>query len=225
MATVPSLTYFSGTKTGNDVWVYYNLSNAVLLKKKSSTGDINIPNCAGAEGCPAGSWNASILNTPGKAAFGAFPVNSPIHTAVVGEVAPTEAGVGTDLVCFPDWDENELLCYDQGFDETPGNPFRPIPRKYMQADHYVRTRADSTIRLDDLYVSNWEGLRAISGRRVTIVLVMMPQGGSDISEIIYYSNFLVMPSSMTYGADQNASITLSGEGSYAIKAIFAAPKP
>lgn len=225
MAQVPTLTYFAGTKTANEVWVYYNLGNAVIKKKKSSTGDILVPNCSGAESCPAGSWDATVLTTPGISAMGALPANAPIYSAIAGEVAPTDPGVSADLVCLPDWSTNVLLCYDDSLAETPGMPFRPVARKYNAADHYVKVRPDQTLRIDDKFVSNWDGLRAIAGRRVTIIVVVMPLGGAAISEVIYYSNFLCIPPAMTYGADQNSNITLSGEGAFSIKAIFSAPKP
>jgi len=225
MAGLPALTYFPGTKTGNEVWIYYNLGNALLKKKNSAAGTITLPDCAGAGACPAGSWDASILTVPNNAAIGGIPVGSPIYTAAAGDLTPVEVGVSVDVVCFPDWDDNVLLCFDDSFDETPGMPFRAIPRKFSIADHYVKQRSDSTLRIDDKYVSNWEGLRAISGRRVTLIVVIIPQDGAAISEVIYYSNFLVVPPAMTFGADQNGSIVLSGTGAYSIKAIFAAPKP
>lgn len=226
MAGLPVLTYFPGTKTGNEVWIYYNLGNAVLQKKNSSAGEILLPNCSGNEDCPAGSWTASILTTPnGAAAVGSIPAFSPIYSATAGDVSPSEDGVGVDVVCLPDWDTNVLLCYDDSFDETPGNPFRAIPRKFQQADHYVKQRVDSSIRIDDKYVSNWDGLRAISGRRVTLIAVVIPQDGAAISEVIYYTNVLIVPPAMTYGSDQNGTIVLSGTGSYSIKAIFSALKP
>lgn len=222
MATVPLMVYHPLTKTGNEVWIYYNLGNAVLKKRKSSLADVIMPNCGGVQSCPAGSWDASILSVTGPgAAFGGFLANAPIFSAVVGEVVP-EAGASIDLVCLPNWDDNILLCYDESFSETPGMPYRAIPRKFWNADHYVRQRADNTLRIDDKYVSNWDGLRAIAGRRVTIVVVVMPQGGAEISEVIYYCNFMCIPPAMNYGADQNASIVLSGEGAYSIKAIFSA---
>lgn len=224
MATVPDLTYYGGTKTGNEVWIYYNLGNAVIKKKKSANGDLILPNCSGVEECPVGSWDATVLTTPGLDAMGAIPAFSPIYTAAIGEIVPPN-GVTADLVCLPDWDDNVLLCYDDSFTETPGMPFRAVPRKYNLADHYVRVRPDQSIRIDDKYVSNWDGLRAIAGRRVTIIVVVLPQGGGVISEVIYYSNFLCVPQALSYGADQNSNITVTGEGAFAIKAIFSAPKP
>lgn len=220
---LPVHTNFDGSKIGNDVAIYANYGNGVIKKKLSNGDPVDVTSCAGTEECPAGSFDATVLTTPGVSAFGTLPANAPMFTAIEGETSPSDEGVLADLVCLPNPDDDFLICYDQSFDVTLGQLFRAVPRKYNSADHYVRQRAENSVRMTDLYVSNYAGLRSLNGRRCTLIAKVFPKGGGAIQETIYLSNVLLTVPPFSLGNDGNASIECSAEGSFNILAVFSAP--
>lgn len=219
---LPVMQYSPKTKTGNEVVLYYNLDVGIVKKHMYFGGFTVEPICGGSSACPPSSFDATVLTTPSMQAFGGFPANSPVFSAVEGEQSPPDAGVFADLICLPNPANDVAFCFDNGFEANPGIPYRAVPRKFNPADHYVRQRSENTLRLTDAYVSNWAGVERIRGRRVTIIAKVFPEGGGAPSEIQYYSNVLLNVTPLTYGNDGNATIEVTGEGSFNSVAVFSA---
>lgn len=218
--TLPLHTLTQLTKTGNEVLIYANLDTGIVKKKLYRGGEVVVTSCAGSTTCPAGSFDATILTTPSKAAFGAFPVNSPAYTAKAGSISPTEDGVLADLACLPNPANDFLICFDKSFSAQSGQQFRPIPRKFNPSDHQVMQRPENTISLADYYVNNYTGLRSLNGRECTIIAKIYPQGGGAVQETIYFCGVKLSVPLLSYGDDQNASIETSASGTYGFAAVF-----
>lgn len=223
---LPVMQYSRLTKTNNDVAVYYNLDVGIVKKRLYNGGFTTDPTCGGSSACPSGSFDATVLTAvtaETQPAFGSFPANSPIGTAFEGEMSPTADGVYANLICLPNPANDVLICFDGGVEPNPGLEFRPVPRKYNPADHYVRQRMEGSLRITDMFVSNWVGVERIRGRRCTIIVKIFPSGGGAPSEIQYYSNVLLSVPPVSSGNDGNANIEVTGEGSFSLYAIFSAP--
>lgn len=229
MPALPTMQYSKLTKTSNDVAVYYNLGVGMVKKRMYNGGFMTDPACGGSSVCPAGSFDATVLTSvtaDDQPVFGSFPANSPIGTAFEGEVAPNADGVFANLVCLPNPANDVLICFDGGVEANLGQTYRAVPRKYNPADHWVPQRAENTLRISDLFVSNWAGVERIRGRRVTIIVkVFVPGGSGAPTEIQYYSNAMLNVPTMNSGNDGNANIEIQGEGNFSIYAVFAALAP
>lgn len=222
---LPTLLHRKETKTGNEVALYYNLGVGLIKKRLFNGGFTTESSCGGSSACPTASFDATVLTAvtaDDQPSFGSMPANAPLYTAVEGENTPTVDGVFADLVCLPNPADDVLICFDQGFEASLGQTYRAVPRKLNQADHYVRQRTENTIKIPDFYVSNWNGIQRIRGRRVTIIAKVYPQGAGQASEIQYYSNVILNASPLNYGNDGNANIEISGEGAFNFAAIFSA---
>ena len=230
MAVLPLMQYSRLTKTNNEVAVYYNLGVGMIKKRLYNGGFSVDQGCGGAQVCPDGSFDATVLTSVTalggeQPAFGDFPANSPMGSAFEGEMVPTADGVFANLVCLPDPADDVLICFDGGLEATPGVEYRAIPRKFLAVDHYVRQRPEATLRLSGMFVSNWEGVERIRGRPVTIVVKVFPSGAGVPSEIQYYSNVVLNVPPISTAADGNANIEVQGEGSFSFYAVFAALPP
>ncbi len=220
--TQADLVHSPKLKTGNEVYVYYNLGVGRIKERMFNGGTRVVTSCGGNSDCPSGSWDATVLRAcvDHQPAFGSFPENSPIFTAFDGTHAPADEGVFADLVCLPDTDDDVLVCFDRGFSANPGATYRAVPRKFETADHYVLQRGENTISINDAFVSNWDGLSRIRGRRCTIIVKVMPEGGGLPSEIRYYSNVMLNMPDLTTQGDGNADSDFTAEGSFEFMAVF-----
>lgn len=221
---LPTLIYNGKTKISNEVLIYANLDVGILKKQLGFGTSVNVTQCVSGEACPVGSFDATVLNFPNQGAVGVIPAKSPVFTAAEGEQAPTISGDVADVLCLPDPNNDFLICYDQGIQIGVGNVFRAIPRKFNPVDHVVRQRGDYSITLNDLLVSNWDGIRRISGRRCTIIAKIFPSGGGSPQEIQYYTNVTINAPPMNSGNDGNASIEIQGQGNFSFCAVFSAAK-
>lgn len=234
MALPLPLTYSPLTKTGNEMHVYiHKWPGMMLYQRTMTTGGEKIFDYQAS--CGQGSVYActhlltiltSCGNTaiPGVAPLG-IPANSPMYTAMVGNGIPSGVGDSVLQVDVPCWEELSLVCYDQGGNSTPGIPFRAISRKFNPVDHYVRIRPENRITLNELFVSNWDGLQQVKGCPCTVVLALMPSGAGAYQEIHYYGNVLLNPNSFNWGAEGNDSQSVTLEGSFSFCAILSAAKP
>ena len=223
---LPTLAYAGATKTNNEVAIYANLGVGILKKINYFGGSKTVTPCVAGEACPANSWDATFLSTiPNVGAVGTIPALSPLYSAAEGDQAPTVAGDISYVMCLPDISLDFLLCYSQGFQATPGQSYRPIPVKFNPVDHVVPQRSDNSLSLGDLFVSSWDGLQKIRGRRCTIIVYIYPNGGGQPQEIQYYTNAILNVPPMNMGDDGNASVTISGTGSYSFCGVFSAAKP
>lgn len=165
-----------------------------------------------------------------------IPLQAPIGTAYeLADVIPEDpttftpppitaggtAGDAIDVFLLPHPADDVLICYDQGFSMKPGTTLKPIPRKLNPVDHYVTQRAENTLSLNDLDVSNWRGIRRIKNQPVTIIVRLIPDGQGAPSEIQYYTN-AVVNLSLDNPADGNDSRTVSGEGTFNQDLVFSA---
>lgn len=220
-----TLVYSRGTKIGNDVVIYGNYNTGRIKKRLYFGGSVTEESCAGEE-CPAGSFDATVLRTPNNGTvMGGIPAYAPMYTAVEGEVSPASEGVLADLVCLPNPEDDFLICYTQNFDPQFGETFRAISRNYNSVDHQVLQRADNTLSLSDLYVSNFDGLRSLNGRLCTLIAKIYPKGGGACQEIIYFTNVSLTTPLLNKQADGNASIEISASGAFSTCAVFSAAKP
>ncbi len=223
------------TKTGNDIQVYYNLGIGRIYKNLVYTGhsphgvtEAPVVCCVDqrfTESCecpdPPGPLDkVTIIMAKNRGVVGTLPKYSPLHTATLGEHPPTALGDIVAYACLPDPEDDKLICFDQGISVSPGVSTRAIPVKYNAADHHVRQRPENTITLNDLFVSNWEGVQRIRGIPCTIIIKIGVEGANVYTEIQYYSNVVLNPSPMNSGSDGNASIDISMEGNFAFSAIF-----
>lgn len=235
---LPTLVHDPKTKTGNEFYVYYNLGvgkvigtiayDGTQVQKVSQTG------CGPERDNPVGGFAAAVNISENEAAIGDIPAQSPLFTAAEIDsaqysedindytIAPTVKGDAVQIVTFPPVADDQLICYDNGFAFNPGQLFRAIPRKYNAADHFVRQRFEGSITLNDMYVSNWDGLQRIRGRLCTIIVRCMPDGGGLFSEIYYFGNVRVNPQMLNNPSDGNASMEISAEGNFSYVAVFSA---
>lgn len=225
MPALPNLVYSGVTKIGNEVTVFANLGVGILKKQLGFGTSITVTPCVAGEVCPAGSFDATVLNFPNKAAVGVIPAQAPLFTAAEGEQLPTVEGDIADVLCLPDPANDFLICFDQGVQPTVGETFRAIPRKFNPVDHVVRQRGEYSISLGDLYVSNWDGVERLRGRRCTIIVKVAPGGGGSYQEIQYYTNVTLNVPPINSGNDGNASIELQAQGAFSFCAVFSATKP
>lgn len=221
---LPTLVYNGNSKTNNEVLIYANLDVGILKQQLGFGSSVNVTQCVSGEACPVGSFDATVINFPNKGAVGTIPAKSPVFTAAEGVQAPTVSGDSADVICLPDPTNDFLLCYDQGLQVTVGQTFRAIPRKFNPVDHIVRQRGDYNLTLSDLFVSNWDGLQRIRGRRCTIIVKIQPAGGGSFQEIQYYTNVTLNCPPMNSGNDGNASIEIQGSGSFSFCCVFSAAK-
>jgi hypothetical protein len=221
---LPTLTYDGKTKTNNEVLIYANLDVGILKQQLGFGSTVTVTQCVSGETCPVGSFDATVLNFPNKGAVGTIPAKSPVFTAAEGVQAPTVAGDIADVLCLPDPTNDFLICYDQGIQVSVGQTFRPIPRKFNPVDHIVRQRGDYSITLNDMFVSNWDGIQRIRGRRCTIIVKIFPSGGGSPQEIQYYTNVTLNAPPINTAADGNASIEIQGQGNFSFCAVFSATK-
>lgn len=225
MTALPSLVYSGSTKIGAEILVYANLGVGILKQQLGFGSAVNITPCVAGEVCPAGSFDATVLNFPNKGAVGTIPAQAPVYTAAEGIQNPTVQGDVADVLCLPNPADDFLICFDQGFQPTVGETFRAIPRKFNPVDHVVRQRGTYSLTLTDLYVSSWDGIERLRGRRCTIILKIMPGGGGSIQEIQYYTNVTLNVPPISTGNDVNASVEVQGTGNFSYCATFSAPKP
>jgi hypothetical protein len=225
MTALPSLIYSGVTKTNAEVLVYANLGVGILKQQLGFGSSINITPCVSGEQCPVGSFDATVLNFPNKGAVGTIPAQAPVFAAAEGIQNPTIAGDVADVLCLPNPADDFLVCFDQGFQPTVGETYRAIPRKFNPVDHIVRQRGTFSLTLTDYYVSNWDGIERLRGRRCTIVVKITPGGGGSIQEIQYYTNVTLNVPPISTGNDANASVEIQGTGNFSYCAIFSAPKP
>lgn len=220
--TQSGLTYSPKVKTGNEVYIYYNLGIGRIKERLYNGGSTVITSCGGNTDCPSGSWDATVLRAcvGEQPAFGSFPDNAPIFTAFDGTHNPTADGVFADLVCLPDTDDDVLICFDRGFSANPGATYRAVPRKHQNADHYVIQRGENTLSINDAFVSNWDGIARIRGRRCTIIVKVMPEGGGQPQEVRYFSNCMLNMPDVPAGNDGNADIEFTAEGTFDFMAVF-----
>jgi hypothetical protein len=222
---LPTLVYDGKTKTGNEVLVFANLGVGILKQQLGFGTSVNITPCVSGEACPTGSFDATVINNPNKGAVGTIPANAPVFTAAEGVQNPTVAGDTADVLCLPNPADDFLICFDQGVQPTLGETFRAVPRKYNPVDHVVRIRGEFSISLTDLFISNWDGIQKLRGRRSTIIVKIMPGGGGSFQEIQYYTNVTLNVPPVNTGNDGNASIEIQGQGAFSFCAIFSAAKP
>jgi hypothetical protein len=225
-----NLTYGAKTKTGNEAWIYYSLQVGIIKEVRTLTDagvqafDMTNTGC-GNPICPDPSFDASVIEIPNTGSMGNIPQQAPVGFASEEVADPTTIGDSVSIACLPNPAEDELICYDQGFSASPGLSYRPIARKFQTVDHYVRQRSENTLSMNDLFVSNRDGLQRIQGRPVTIIVKISPDGTGQFSEIQYYCNVILNPQPMNSGGDGNASIDVSLEGTFDFFAVFSAAKP
>ena len=226
---IPTLTYNPKSRTGNEVWIYYNLGVGKRLETRvhdGTTVQTHVWTECGAGGvvptCPAGAFNATVVELPSDGASGAIPANAQPGLAVEADLDPTSEGDTFNYVCLPDPANDVFLCQDQGFSASPGIPFTDVPVKFNAVDHRVRQRPENTLSLSDRLVGNQSGLQRIAGRPVTLIVKVSPNGTGSFSEIQYYSDVVLGPSPMNSEADGNALITSSMDGTFAFHSIFSA---
>lgn len=242
---LPNLVWTPNTKVGAEALVYFNRTNGYKLGTyvKGTSGQVWMPNssCAQQVVNPIanGGFMAMLLSVINGGNVGitgannsaAFASTDPLGSAyeiegVTDATTLTMTGSVTgdqvDIIALPPPTGDILICYDQGLDVKIGEVWKPIPRKFSPADHYVRQRAENSISLKDLYVCNWEGLRSINGVPVTMIVKIYPSGGAVPSEIQYYTNVRLNVPPMMLPGDANASLEFSGEAKFDQYASFAA---
>ena len=223
--SLPSFIYTPRVKTGNETEIYYNFGVGRVKKRLYNGGEKVVSSCGGSSSCPAGSFDATVLQSvlgTDQAAFGGIAENSPLYTAVEGEQAPVTDGVNADLVCLPDPANDVLVCFDRAFTAEMGQQFRAIARKYAVTDHYVRQRGENQLSITDVFVANKKGLSAIKGRRCTIIVKVYPDGGGALQELIYFSNVLLNMPLIAWGNDSNQEMEISATGMFDFCAVFSA---
>lgn len=142
-------------------------------------------------------------------------------TVEAAGIVGAEPGDSVDVIALPHRSGNILLCYDQGITTDPGTEDKPIPRKFVNADHYVLQRGERTMQVRDMYVNNLEGLASIRNRSVTLIEEIYPSGSSIPSEVTYYTNVrLKIPREV--GQDGNESVVVNAEGNYGERIVFTA---
>jgi hypothetical protein len=226
------LVNYPKTKTSNDIQIYFNPYIGRVTHNVMHDGNNHIatpvqccvdPALEESCTCPVNSFEATVIQKKNQGAVGPLTAFSPLYAATRGRINPIAEADFVSWVCLPPPDYDTLICFDQGASVSPGVSHRPIPLKYNPVDHYVRQRPENTLTLNDLFVSNWDGLQRIRGIPCTIIIKVAVEGSSLYSEIQYYSNVLLSPSQMNSGSDGNASIDISMDGPFSFCAIFAGP--
>jgi hypothetical protein len=229
---IPTLLWSPKTKTNNETWIYYHEAVAYVVETRIMTETGLAPpiarvSCGGGDECLLGTEIITFLEKENCDPIGGglIAALSPVGTAAAGALDPVTVGDYTVVAKIPDFTNATLICFDQGFNPTPGVTRKPIPRKFDPADHYVRQRPENSITLSDLYVSNWRGLQRIKGRRCTLFACVTPDGSGVFQEIQVYGNVLLNPKHMNSASDGNASIEISMDGTFSFVAIFSATPP
>lgn len=224
--TLPTLVFAGKTKVDAEVLVYYNLGLSTIVSysvyANGAAVTVNEIDCSTGASvtCPSGNITAGVVFGSNVGSFGAWGVNPPLYAADVSAVTATGEGDIIATVCLPDPANDVLICYDQGIEASPGLSFKPIPRKFQSADHYVRQRAENTLTLNDLLVCSTKGLQRVSGRLCTIIVKIVPNGAGVPCEIQYYGGVLFSPKPMNSGQDGNASVSISMQSVFNFCAIF-----
>jgi len=102
-----------------------------------------------------------------------------------------------------------LLGFDQGFSYDPGVTYRAIPKKFDAIDHYKRIRSEPTFNISELYQAFDKGLENISGRDVTVRVLIKDDGGATTTEELYYEKVRVT-AAKTFPADGDATVAGTG---------------
>lgn len=242
MGALPSLTHNPRTRIGNEVLLYYNLGKVIRVGaiNRTATGyeKVQESSCAGTLTAPVSGFSAAtivksnetLISALGTAA-GQIPAQSPVGTGAEYEgtystdiedysMSGGAEGDSVDILLLPDPNDDVLICFDQGFTANVGDTTRPIARKFNPADHFVRQRPENSISLSDFMISNWEGLRRINGREVTLVAKIYPDGGGVASEIQYFTNCRFNVPFNNVPAEGNDSIQIDADGVYNNVVVF-----
>lgn len=242
MAVLPTMIHNKQTRIGGETHVYYNLESGFKVGSigLTSSGEVKVQEsaCGGPDLAvlSGNAFNAAGLfkSNEGSLSVGSatFPAKSPIGTAfelegsssvdITSFSASGTDGDAVDVFMLPDPANDVLICFERGFSATPGAVFRPIPRKFNPVDHFVRQVPENTISMSDLMVSNWDGLRAIAGRLVTIVAKYFPEGSAIPSEIQYFLQARFQTPYSNSPAETNDSNEIQAETTFAYACIFAA---
>ena len=241
MPSLPALLKNVLTKTSNDAAIFANLDvgrqigslsyvdSAVVKYPYASCGGVSANVAGGFAAIVANKKNAGTINSPPFP--DGLPAMAPIFSAFESATSSediddytatfTQEGDSADVLWLPNPGNDFLICYDQSFSPSFGQMFRPVPRKYNTADHYVRQRFEGTLSLSDIFVSNYDGIQRLRGIPCTII-VKISSGGTGVwSEIHYYNNVLITGPAMNTQSDGNSSIEISAQGSFSSCAIFA----
>lgn len=242
---LPTLIQNTSTKTGNDILIYSNLGLGKIIGTLAKTADgvvkVGNGNCGPTRANPDGGFAALVVNAENLGTINGgppagLPAKSPLFTALeldgtysedIDDYTATFAtnGDSVQVVTFPDPDEDELICYDNGFSPAIGAIQRAIPRKYTSADHYVRQRFDGTLQLGELFVNNWSGIQRLRNIRCTIIAKVSAGQTGIYSEIYYFGNVMINANPLGTQADGNASIELQGNGNFSYMSIFSPVNP
>lgn len=247
--TLPALVYDGKTRVGAEVLIYYNLMPSYKLAEVGIDGDSNevvtIQSACGAGGSlpasgftairarvPIGDPDDSVWTIDGN--DGTLPGYAPpdqaaevgnitsMTTSTTASVTNSTPGDAVDVVRLPHPAGDVLLCYDQGMSIEIPEENRPIPRKFDSTDHYVRQRAEKTINISDLRISNLDGLARLKDRDITLILKFFPSGGSIASEIVYLTK-VRLSTPFEIPEDANESVLTSATGSFSDRFVFTAP--
>ena len=113
---------------------------------------------------------------------------------------------GVIFVPQSDWN---LLGFDQGFSYDPGVIYRAIPKKFDSIDHYKRIRSEPSFNVSELYQAFDKGLENISGRDVTVKVLIKDDGGATTTEELYYEKVRVT-AAKAFPADGDATVAGTG---------------
>lgn len=224
--TLADLVFNGKTKVNGEVFVFYNLGVGQITSYSAFDGTAVVTtdeiDCTtgSAPVCPENPFVASVVWAENAGSFGVWGAKPPLYAADTGTIAPTALGDVVANICLPDPADDVMICYDQGLECKPGVTFKAVPRKFNPADHYVRQRPENSITATDLLVSNTTGINRIAGRRVTIIVKIIPNGAGAPTEIQYYCGVLFNPNLMNSGADSNGSATLQFQGNFTFAACF-----
>lgn len=228
------------TRVGHDAQIFYNLGQAVFVGR-SGVGDngsvfVQEQPCGSVLVAPVGGFAAAINKPPNSGvitvAGSTIPAGSPLYYAseleglnsidITAYAITGPVGDSIDILLLPDPANDVLICFDNGWSMQPGQVVRPIGRKFRPVDHYVCQRPDNTLTLNDLLVNSIRGIKAISGRAVTIIVKVFPCGGAIPCEIQYYTNVLAVPPGWNNPADGNQSVEISVSAPFDMAAHFTA---
>ena len=118
------------------------------------------------------------------------------------------SGEKFEVVFVPQSDWN-LLGFDQGFSYDPGITYRAIPKKFDSIDHYKRIRSEPTFNISELYEAFDKGLENISGRDITVRVLIKDDGGATTTEELYFEKVRVT-AAKTFPADGDATVAGTG---------------
>jgi len=246
---LPQLIYDGKTRVAGEVHLYYNLTLAHVFGSIGIDGDGNEvyepeASCGPSTDIPVSNIGAVRIRKPIKSGTDSFwgigggntaqiPMYAPADQAaelgsigssvLQGSVVVTGASPGdsAEVIALPNPAGDVLICYDAGLDWDTGVEDKPIPRKFKNADHYVRQRGERTLTVKDMYVNNLVGFAGLRNRDFTLIAKIFPDDGAIPSEIIYFTGArLNVP--RTIPEDANESITVNATGNYKEALIFSA---